>query len=187
MKPLVLALGTAALGHRHVREPQDLLGLMPSRQGERHVAAGDEGEQLAPPLLAQVPLVPAVRAGGELSRGDRVSLPAGQVLQLKADALVLLFLVAVAAVVEGAVAPVADAHGVVRDDVLPPCAGRCAANQASVPCSAGWCDQARWYSSPKVSKTSAAFIFAPSFRPNPPDVKCGEALCTDSGWLLDEN
>ena len=45
----------------------------------------------------------AVRAGGELSRGDRVSLPAGQVLQLKADALVLLFLVAVAAVVEGAV------------------------------------------------------------------------------------
>jgi hypothetical protein len=42
----------------------------------------------------------AARAGRELNRGGRVSLPAGQVLQLKADALVLLFLVAVAAVVE---------------------------------------------------------------------------------------
>jgi hypothetical protein len=45
----------------------------------------------------------AVRAGRELHRGGRVSLPTGLVLQLNADALVLLFLVAVAAVVEGVV------------------------------------------------------------------------------------
>lgn len=47
--------------------------------------------------------------------------------------------------------------------------GWVAANHARVPCSAGWCDQARWYSSPSVSNTSAAFIPRPSFRPNPPE------------------